>query len=51
MANLALSVVNLHTYFPDPLVMNSERTGDREREREREKEKEGGGSHYVTHSS
>ena len=50
MANLALSVVNLHTYFPDPLVMNSERTGDRERERERRR-KRGGGSHYVTHSS
>lgn len=32
MANLGLSVVNLHTYFAAPLVMNFERTGDRERE-------------------
>jgi len=34
MANLGLSVVNLHTYFPAPLVMNFERTGDRKRARE-----------------
>ena len=38
MANLRLSVVNLHTYFAAPLVMNFERTGDRERERGKEGE-------------
>jgi hypothetical protein len=52
MTNLGLSVVNLHTYFPAPLVMNFERTGDRERETERERE--GGRERdirYVTDSS